>query len=103
MTAPTVVYQNKIPHRNNQLASGRKKGKETKPISPKIKPMPLPMAIRVMSDGLLNIEVPPFAAVIQNREGNRGHHHKQRSERHINHFIHHRFFHVSTPSFLDTT
>jgi hypothetical protein len=63
MTAPTVVYQNKIPHRNNQLASGRKNGKETKPTSPKRKPMPLPIEIRVMSDGLLNIENPHFAAI----------------------------------------
>ena len=61
MTAPTVVYQNKMPHRKNQLASGRKNGKAIKPTRPKIKPIPLPTVIRVMSDGLFNIAYPPFA------------------------------------------
>jgi len=52
MTAPTVAYQNKIPKRMCQLASGHKIGNTKKPINPKAKPIPLPITMRVNNDGL---------------------------------------------------
>jgi hypothetical protein len=53
--APTVVYQNRIPKRSIQPTSGRKYGKVIKPIRPNRNPILLPMAMRVINEGLPNI------------------------------------------------
>ena len=53
--APTVVYQNSIPQRRRQSASGKKYGRRINPASPTRNPTPLPIAIRVINDGFQNM------------------------------------------------
>ena len=55
ITAPTVVYHNRMPQRSNHPPSGKINGKQMNPTSPKRKPTVFPTATLVSNDGFPNM------------------------------------------------